>query len=154
MRLYHGSNMRVTDIDLLKSRPAKDFGRAFYLSADREQAVDLGRFKVDTFGGEVVVNEFEFDENALAELNYLRFEEYTEEWAKFVLANRETDECAHDYDVVYGPIANDRIGRQIFNFHSGYIDFPTFLKRIQYPEGITFQWAFCTERSIKSLISL
>lgn len=41
MRLYHGSNMRVTDIDLLKSRPAKDFGRAFYLSADREQAVDL-----------------------------------------------------------------------------------------------------------------
>lgn len=154
MRLYHGSNMRVTDIDLLKSRPAKDFGRAFYLSADREQAVDLGRFKVDTFGGEVVVNEFEFDENALAELNYLHFEEYTEEWAKFVLANRETDECAHDYDVVYGPIANDRIGRQIFNFHSGYIDFPTFLKRIQYPEGITFQWAFCTERSIKSLISL
>ena len=149
MRLYHGSNMRVTDIDLLKSRPAKDFGRAFYLSADREQAVDMGRFKVDTFGGEVVVNEFEFDENALAELNYLRFEEYTEEWAKFVLANRETDECAHDYDVVYGPIANDRIGRQIFNFHSGYIDFPTFLKRIQYPEGITFQWAFCTERSIK-----
>ena len=154
MRLYHGSNMRVTDIDLLKSRPAKDFGRAFYLSADREQAVDLGRFKVDTFGGEVVVNEFEFDENALAELNYLRFEEYTEEWAKFVLANRETDECAHDYDVVYGPIANDRIGRQIFNFHSGYIDFPTFLKRIQYTEGITFQWAFCTERSIKSLRSL
>ena len=61
MRLYHGSNMRVTDIDLLKSRPAKDFGRAFYLSADREQAVDMGRFKVDTFGGEVVVNEFEFD---------------------------------------------------------------------------------------------
>lgn len=154
MRLYHGSNMRVTDIDLLKSRPAKDFGRAFYLSADREQAVDMGRFKVDTFGGEVVVNEFEFDENALAELNYLRFEEYTEEWAKFVLANRETDECAHDYDVVYGPIANDRIGRQIFNFHSGYIDFPTFLKRIQYPEGITSQWAFCTERSIKSLRSL
>lgn len=48
MRLYHGSNMRVTDIDLLKSRPAKDFGRAFYLSADREQAVDMGRFKVDT----------------------------------------------------------------------------------------------------------
>ena len=154
MRLYHGSNMRVTDIDLLKSRPAKDFGRAFYLSADREQAVDMGRFKVDTFGGEVVVNEFEFDENALAELNYLRFEEYTEEWAKFVLANRETDECAHDYDVVYGPIANDRIGRQIFNFHSGYIDFSTFLKRIQYPEGITFQWAFCTERSINLLKSI
>ena len=47
MILFHGSNMRVTEIDLSKSRPAKDFGRAF-----------------------------------------------------FVLANRETDECEHDYDVV------------------------------------------------------
>lgn len=154
MRLFHGSNMRVTEIDLSKSRPAKDFGRAFYLSEDRSQAVDMGRFKVDTFGGEIMVNEFEFDEKALLKLKYLRFEQYTEDWANFVLSNRETDECAHDYDVVYGPIANDRIGRQIFNYHSGYIDFPTFLKRIQYPEGITFQWAFCTERSIKFLRSL
>lgn len=154
MKLFHGSNMRVINIDLSKSRPAKDFGRAFYLSPNREQAMEMARFKVDTFGGDVVLNEFIFDDTALKSLKYLRFEEYCEEWAKFVLSNRETDDCIHDYDIVYGPIANDRIGRQIFNYHSGYIDFPTFLKRIQYPEGITFQWAFCTELAIKALKSL
>ena len=131
MKLFHGSNMYVTQIDLSRSRPAKDFGRAFYLSDDREQAMEMAQFKVDTFGGEVVVNEFELDEPALDNLK-----------------------CVHDYDVVYGPIANDRIGRQIFNFQSGYIDFQTFLRRIQYPVGITFQWAFCTERAIKTLRSL
>ena len=154
MRLFHGSNMRVTQINLSKSRPAKDFGRAFYLSSDKEQAVEMAKYKVETFGGELVVNEFEFDETVLNTLKYMRFDEYTEEWARFVLSNRDSVNLIHDYDIVYGPIANDKIGRQIFNFHSGYIDFSTFLKRIQYPEGITFQWAFCTERSINLLKSI
>lgn len=151
MRLFHGSNMRVIEIDLAKSRPAKDFGRAFYLSSDREQAEEMAQFKVDTFGGEVVINEFELDESALEELRFIHFDSYNEAWARFVLSNRATNDSVHDYDVVYGPIANDRIGRQIFNFQSGYIDFETFLRRIQYPAGITFQWAFCTERSLKAL---
>lgn len=151
MRLFHGSNMLVKEIDLAKSRPAKDFGRAFYLSSEREQAEEMARFKVDTFGGEVVVNEFELDESVLNDLLFLRFDMYDEAWARFVLSNRATNDSVHDYDVVHGPIANDRIGRQIFNFQSGYIDFETFLRRIQYPEGITFQWAFCTERSLKAL---
>ncbi len=38
MRLYHGSNVEIESIDLSKSRPFKDFGRAFYLSADQQQA--------------------------------------------------------------------------------------------------------------------
>ncbi len=154
MKLYHGSNVKVDQIDLGKSRPAKDFGRAFYLSAEKEQAVEMAQFKVETFGGDVVVNSFEFDESSLDTLKFLCFESYTEEWAKFVLANRNSADMLHDFDVVYGPIANDKIGRQIFNLQAGYIDFETFIKRIQYSKGITFQWAFCTERAIKLLHAL
>lgn len=154
MILYHGSNMRVTQIDLSKSRPAKDFGRAFYLSSEKEQAIEMARFKVETFGGEITLNEFALDEAEINDLKCLRFDEYNEAWARFILANRATEDKIHDYDIVYGPIANDRIGRQIFNFQAGYIDFETFLKRIQYPEGITFQWAFCTEMAIKILKSI
>lgn len=29
MLLYHGSNMRIEEIDLAKSRPNKDFAKAF-----------------------------------------------------------------------------------------------------------------------------
>ena len=132
MILYHGSNMRVTQIDLSKSRPAKDFGRAFYLSSEKEQAIEMARFKVETFGGEITLNEFALDEAEINDLKCLRFDEYNEAWARFILANRATEDKIHDYD----------------------IDFETFLKRIQYPEGITFQWAFCTEMAIKTLKSI
>jgi len=156
MKLYHGSNQRVQVIDLSKSRPAKDFGQAFYLSSEKQQAIEMAQFKAETFGGPIVVNEFDFDDANLEEkgLKVLRFDSYTEEWARFILANRASKVNTHNYDIVYGPIANDRIGRQIFNFQAGYIDFETFIKRIQYPEGITFQWAFCTQRAIQTLTSL
>lgn len=40
MRLYHGSTIDISHIDLAKSKPNKDFGRAFYLSDDERQAFD------------------------------------------------------------------------------------------------------------------
>ena len=41
MKLYHGSNVPVNVPDLKHSKPYKDFGQGFYLSADRKQAVDI-----------------------------------------------------------------------------------------------------------------
>lgn len=58
MLLYHGSNMTIDEIDLAKSRPYKDFGKAFYLSADEEQAREMAKFKVLTGGGDVCITAF------------------------------------------------------------------------------------------------
>ena len=41
MILYHGSNVEVIVPDLLKSKPYKDFGQGFYLSADKKQAMRM-----------------------------------------------------------------------------------------------------------------
>ena len=41
IRLYHGSNQKIEVPDLQHSKPFKDFGRGFYLSADKQQALDL-----------------------------------------------------------------------------------------------------------------
>ena len=38
IKLYHGSNVRIDEIDLKRGRRGKDFGQGFYLSADMEQA--------------------------------------------------------------------------------------------------------------------
>lgn len=57
----------------------------------------------------------------------------------------------HDYDVVFGPIANDRVGMQVRNFREGNIDLAELLKRLEYMKGITFQYAFCTEKAIRYL---
>lgn len=154
MILYHGSTVDIERIDLQKSKPNKDFGRAFYLSANYDQALEMAQFKAEFAELPPVVNVYRFDEKLLSEFKYKRFETYTEEWAHFVYNHRTEPKgrTLHDYDVVFGPIANDTIGAQITRFKQGYISFEQFLQRIQYPKGITFQYAFCTQRAIDKLI--
>lgn len=156
MILYHGSTIEISQIELSKSKPNKDFGRAFYLSEDREQAMEMAQFRAEFEETDPVLNLFEFDELLLQQFRYKRFEDYTEEWAHFVYDNRTEPNglTIHDYDIVYAPIANDRIGAQITRLKQGYITFEEFLKRIQYIKGITFQYAFCTQRAVAKLIKL
>ena len=134
MILFHGSNVPIEIIDLSKSRPGKDFGRGFYLSEDREQAIGMAESKVAFLGGEPIVTSFEFDESFLSSnnLKVKLFDSYTEEWARFVYDNREnfTDKPIHQYDIIYGPIANDRVGAQIRNFKNGNIDIEELINRI------------------------
>ena len=51
MRLYHGSNMAITDIDLSRCRPNKDFGLGFYLSPEKTAAERMAYRTVKRFGG-------------------------------------------------------------------------------------------------------
>lgn len=155
MILYHGSNISIEDIDLTVSRPGKDFGRGFYLSADKEQAMELAESKVKFLGGEPVVTAYVFDESALTNglLKVKIFDGYSEEWAKFVYDNREnfSDTQLHDYDFIYGPIANDNVGAQIRAFKGGNITLEELLRRIKFIKGITFQYFFGTDAAIKIL---
>ena len=152
MLLYHGSNIVIEEIDLAKSRPNKDFGKAFYLSADKKQAEEMAKFKVLTSGGEETVTIFEFDELHLQDISIKRFESYSEEWAEFVYNNRdEKQDFRHDYDLVFGPIANDTVGVQIRDLRERKISMKRFLKKLEYYKGITFQYAFCTPLAIAKL---
>lgn len=155
MILYHGSNVTITKIDLEKSKPFKDFGKGFYLSEDEAQALEMAAFKSMQLGGEPVVSKFEFDTAALdsAFLRIKIFNEYSEEWTDFVFANREGCEV-EKYDIVYGPIANDKIGLQIRKLKDGSIDKAEFLNRLKYMKGITFQYFFGTEKAVKYLNKL
>lgn len=72
------------------------------------------------------------------------------DWADFVFKNR-SQEFFHDYDIVTGPIANDRVGAQIRRFIEGDITFDIFLERLKYMKGITFQYFFNTQKAIETL---
>ncbi len=161
MKLYHGSTVDITNIDLSKSKPNKDFGKGFYLSDNRQQAYNMAVYKAMQLDMEPVVNIYEFDEGILTDnshgLKIKSFKEYNEEWAKFIFENRNNVNSnipAHDYDIVYGPIANDRVGLQIRNYMEHNIDLQTFLERLKYMKGITFQYFFGTDRAIKFLKKL
>ena len=154
MILYHGTNADFGDIDLRKSKSNKDFGQGFYLSREYAQAMAMAKIKVEQLeSGVPTVLTYEVDDEAMAELRVLRFDDYTEEWANFILLNRNnaSQEPAHDYDIVIGPIANDRVGVQLWKFENGTIDLPTLVHNLRNMKGITFQYYFGTERAIKIL---
>lgn len=154
MILYHGTNMDFDTIDLSKSKPNKDFGRGFYLSADYDQAMAMAKVKVDQLEyGVPIVLAFEVDEKQIGLMNVKYFYEYSEEWAQFILLNRRNDSpnAVHDYDIVYGPIADDRVGVQLWKYETQSIDLPTLVRNLQHMKGITFQYFFGTETAIKLL---
>ena len=82
--------------------------------------------KVIQYGGIPTVNTYEFDEVNLNNpaLRIKIFEGYTQEWAEFILANRnrENIDKIHEYDIVIGPIADDKVGVQLFRYMKEYID--------------------------------
>lgn len=154
MILYHGSNVDFKHIDLNKSKPNKDFGRGFYLSHDYSQALEMAKTKVEQMEcGSPIVQTYEIDDMMLDDLKVLSFKDYSEEWAKFILLNRNNSshKPAHDYDIVIGPIANDRVGVQLWKYENHNIDLPTLVNNLRYMKGITFQYFFGTERAIKLL---
>lgn len=115
MKLYHGSNIIIEQIDLSKCKPYKDFGQGFYLTEIKEQAEQMARRKYAIYGGEPIVTEFELDEIALKTLSVKMFEEPNEEWALFVMDNRSRKNVQpiHSFDIVIGPVADDTIATYI-----------------------------------------
>ena len=154
MILYHGTNQDISEIDLTKSKPNKDFGQGFYLSREYAQAMDMAKTKVEQLmTGVPIVLTFEADDAVMAALRVLRFDDYSEEWAKFILLNRNNSsrQPAHDYDIAIGPIANDRVGVQLWKYETKAIDLPMLVHNLRNMKGITFQYYFGTERAIKIL---
>lgn len=159
MILYHGSNIAVTVPDLSKSKPYKDFGKGFYLSAHIDQAQRMAEQRTLILQtGSPTVTRFQFDEQWLqsAELKVKTFESYSEEWAQFVMMNRDTNvpQPAHDYDIVYGPIADDGVTFQLRRYKAGAITLSELVRELRFSHGITFQYYFGTQRALEKLKAL
>jgi len=144
--------MKIDEIDLAKAKPYKDFGRAFYLTKFYKQA----KFWADRLSGEhgteSIVTEFEFDEYAYEDdsLKVQIFEDYNEQWLDFIVLNRSNRKQAHDYDIVEGPIADDKVQNRIVDFLNGEITKTDFLEELKWHEE-THQICFCTIASLQFL---
>ena len=153
MKLYHGTNIDFQEIDIAKSNPYKDFGRGFYLTGLRHQAERMALRKVKFFGGECVVQEYEFDESLLEDsiLNVKVFASPNEEWAEFIHNNRNNaNDHHHDYDVVIGPIADDGVAFLLGRYEEGTITLSELARQLEYKQ-LNNQYFFGTERAIKML---
>ena len=96
------------------------------------------------------VNVYELDEKNLPELKSLIFSEPSREWVEFVMANRTQKGFTHDYDIVYGPVANDRVYLQFGLYESGAISVETLIRELK-TYKLVDQYLFHTEKALKSL---
>lgn len=162
MRLYHGSNVVIDSINLAMCRPYKDFGKGFYLTDIEEQARQMAKRISRIYGGSPVVNIFEIQDD-FRKMSDIKIKDFgiqtTEEWAKFVMNNRNrtfTDEantlCNKDnkYDIVIGPVADDNMALLFRQYENEIIDFETLLKGMIYKKTSS-QYSFHTEKGIRLL---
>lgn len=156
IRLYHGSNVAINEIDLSRSKHGKDFGQGFYLNANADQAMEMAtrttRFVSE---GKPTLSCFEFDEEEAIKkgLNIKVFPDYSEEWAEFVAMNRKnnSDTPAHSYDIVIGPIADDTVGVQIRRFIMGYLSASALVEELRFRGDHAVQYFFGTLKAVKFL---
>ena len=156
IKLYHGSNVAIEEIDLSRSKRGKDFGQGFYLNANPDQAMEMA-FRTSRFlnEGKPTVSCFEFDQDKALEngLSIKIFPEYSVEWAEFVVMNRKnnSDVQAHHYDIVIGPIADDTVGVQIRRFIMGYLPANILVEELKFKGDHAVQYFFATPKAIEFL---
>ena len=128
--LYHGSNQNFDVVDLSKSKDKRYFGVGFYTTTIREQAEDWAINLYDRYGGDgILVYEMELIITDALSVKY--FDDLSEEWLLMVQKNRTLGGIQHNFDIVQGPVANDKTTRTIGFYISGIIDAKTTIERLR-----------------------
>lgn len=152
MKLYHGSDVIVDNPKILAANRPLDFGGGFYLTSNKEQARKWALRVAQRNGSDVgFISSFEFDlEKALKELMVLRFNNATKEWLEFVCCNRSGQVYERDYDIVIGPVADDKVYSVVVRFENGEYELDEALKRLKI-EPLCDQVLFHNEKALRYL---
>lgn len=151
MKLYHGSLEIVQKPEMRKANRTLDYGSGFYTTTSYEQAEAWVKRRMDetkqTIG---YVNIYEMTEAIPAALKQFIFHSPTEDWVDFVMRNRTEKGFVHDYDIVYGPVANDRVYAAFALYEGGLLDKQDLIKELK-AYKLVDQYLFHTEKALQTL---
>lgn len=151
MKVYHGSLEIVEFPKILQPNRKLDYGKGFYTTTSEKQAEEwVERRMLENGASRGYVNIYELDTDKLSDFKTLIFSEPNEEWAEFVMANRTRNDFSHDYDIVYGPVANDRVYLQFGLYEAGAISIETLIRELK-TYKLVDQYLFHTEQSLSAL---
>ena len=151
MKVYHGSLECVETPEIREPNRTLDYGSGFYTTTSYEQAEEWVRRKMKgNHATKGFVNEYELDIDQLQSVKCLLFESPTDEWIDFVMNNRLNKDFIHDYDVVYGPVANDRVYTCFALYEGGLMSKQNLLAELKTYELVD-QYLFHTEQALQLL---
>ena len=134
MKFYHGSHIEVKNPKIITSARVGDFGRGFYTTSSLEQAKRWAQIRAkqeDVPTGIVTIFEVPDTIFENSELRIKTFEKADEEWLDFVLENRKNTEFEHGFDLVIGPVADDRVYVCLNMLEDGLADRETVIKKLK-----------------------
>ncbi|MGN0870408.1 MAG: DUF3990 domain-containing protein [Victivallales bacterium] len=156
MILYHGSMVAVEMPQIIR-RPngrGADFGFGFYTTSSRDQAerwVHIRQKAAQTeTPGHLSIYDVPDDLLTLPELSIKTFWKADHEWLIFLLANRNDPDFEHTFDVVFGPVANDRVYTTLTLLEGGFLDKNETIERLK-TYVLADQYLFHTEKSLQYL---
>ena len=151
MKVYHGSLECVETPEIREPNRTLDYGSGFYTTTSYEQAEEWVRRKMKgNPAAKGFVHEYELDIDQLQSVKCLLFESPTDEWIDFVMNNRLNKDFVHDYDIVYGPVANDRVYTCFALYEGGLMSKQNLLAELKTYELVD-QYLFHTEQALQLL---
>lgn len=150
MKLYHGSLEVVSDPRIITPNRTLDYGRGFYTTTSYEQAEQWVRRRKGTQHSVGYINVYELADILPDDIKQMRFETPTEEWVDFVMRNRTEKGFEHSFDIVYGPVANDRVYAAFALYESNLLDKEGLIRELRAYELVD-QFLFHTEQSLQHL---
>lgn len=151
MKLYHGSLEIVMRPVIRQMNRTLDYGRGFYTTTSEKQAEDWVKRRLkEAEATNGYVNVYEFNELIGLSLKNLMFDAPTEEWVDFVMHNRTERGFTHDYDIVYGPVANDRVYAAFALYEGGLLDKQNLIAELK-TYKLVDQYLFHTEAALRTL---
>ena len=152
MLLYHGSNLPVEKPRLVEQTRGLDFGAGFYLTTREEQARNFAEIIVNRRkSGTPMINIYDFDVDiARKTFDILTFPEPNAAWLEFIMNNRFKTYTGKQYDVIIGPVANDRVYPTLLALLSGQFNIEAALVAIK-PYKLFDQYCLATEKAFSLL---
>jgi hypothetical protein len=150
MLLYHGGNIVINHIELRPHNRFLDFGEGFYTTPEKNQAERFAEITVDRKGGKPILNTYEYDENENQNLKLLIFPIANKEWLEFIVANRRGVYKNYEYDIIIGPVADDKVYQTVNNYTFGNLTLDEAIARLATWKLYT-QYVFATDKAIKTL---
>ncbi len=151
MKLFHGSLEIVHKPEVRKANRTLDYGCGFYTTTSFEQAEAWVKRRMnEAKKSKGYVNVYDIPKIIPATLRQLVFNSPTEEWVDFVMRNRTEKGYAHDYDIVYGPVANDRVYAAFALFEGGLLNKQDLIKELK-AYKLVDQYLFHTESALQIL---
>ena len=180
IKAYHGTNYSSAydiwhnGIDLNKSMPNLDFGKGFYVTDDKQKAIDRARKKTNDYNRRYkkteapYLVEMNIDTDIFNSLRVKSFGNRETEWFRFVIYNRLSIDFLNlhnisnhnkdnKFDVVIGEIADGKIATIANDIKNGIcsiddVDFDSILQDSKKFYGT--QYSFHTEQSLSCIKGL